>query len=50
MTAIAFKEDERAALAAGMQAHIAKPLDVEKMLATISAVLSGRTTGEGEDE
>ena len=46
MTANAFKEDERAALAAGMQAHIAKPFDVEKMLATISAVLNGK--GENE--
>lgn len=42
MTANAFKEDERAAASVGMQAHIAKPLDVEKMLKTISAVLSKR--------
>ena len=39
MTANAFKEDERAAEAAGMQAHIAKPLDVDKMMDTIRNVL-----------
>ena len=39
MTANAFKEDEQAALAAGMQAHIAKPLDVEQMMATLIGVL-----------
>ena len=32
MTANAFKEDEEAALNAGMQAHIAKPIDVDKLL------------------
>jgi CheY-like chemotaxis protein len=40
MTANAFKEDELAAEQAGMQAHIAKPLDVDKMMATIRDVLS----------
>ena len=40
MTANAFKEDERAAEEAGMQAHIAKPLDVEKMLKTLAKVLA----------
>ena len=44
MTANAFKEDEEKAAEAGMQAHIAKPLDVEKMLTTIDAVLAA---GEG---
>ena len=39
MTANAFKEDEEAAAAAGMQAHIAKPLDVDKMLTTLKEVL-----------
>ena len=29
MTANAFAEDEKEALAAGMNAHVAKPLDVE---------------------
>ena len=39
MTANAFKEDETAAIEAGMQAHIAKPLDVEKMMKTIGNVM-----------
>ena len=39
MTANAFKEDEQAALDAGMQAHIAKPLDVDRMMATLTEVL-----------
>ena len=39
MTANAFKEDETAAIEAGMQAHIAKPLDVEKMMKTIVIVM-----------
>lgn len=44
MTANAFREDEEAAKAAGMQAHISKPLDVDKMMATLRTVLS-RTDG-----
>ena len=43
MTANAFKEDEVAALDAGMQAHIAKPLDIARMTATIASV-TGRTS------
>ena len=39
MTANAFKEDEQAAERAGMQGHIAKPIDVQKMLETIRKVL-----------
>lgn len=35
MTANAFKEDEAASLAAGMNGHIAKPLVVDDMLSTI---------------
>ena len=40
MTANAFREDEQAARDAGMQGHIAKPLDLEKMMETIDQVLS----------
>ncbi|MBQ9032199.1 MAG: amino acid permease [Parasporobacterium sp.] len=40
MTANAFKEDEDAAREAGMQGHIAKPLDVHKMMTVISEVLT----------
>ena len=39
MTANAFQEDQQAALAAGMQGHIAKPLDRGKMLDTLRHVL-----------
>ncbi|MBR2216447.1 MAG: amino acid permease [Selenomonadaceae bacterium] len=46
MTANAFSEDVQDALNAGMNGHIAKPLDVEKMLATMAEVLKdqGGTT------
>lgn len=40
MTANVFKEGEEATESAGMQARIAKPLDIEKMLKTLSKVLS----------
>ncbi|MCI9485756.1 MAG: response regulator [Lachnospiraceae bacterium] len=39
MTANAFEEDKRAALACGMNGHIAKPIDVENLFATLSRVL-----------
>ena len=40
MTANAFKEDELAVLEAGMQAHIAKPIDVDRLLKTLASVLA----------
>ena len=45
MTANAFKEDELEAAEAGMQAHIAKPLEVDKMMATIAAVIDEHGKG-----
>lgn len=39
LTANAFKEDEAASKEAGMQAHIAKPIDINSMLDTIRRVL-----------
>ena len=39
MTANAFKEDEEAAVEAGMQAHIAKPIDVNVMMKALTRVL-----------
>ena len=39
MTANAFTEDIQAAKDAGMDGHIAKPLDIQKMIETLTAVL-----------
>jgi CheY-like chemotaxis protein len=39
MSANAFKEDIQRALDAGMDGHIAKPLDIDKMFTTIREVL-----------
>ena len=43
MTANAFEEDRERALQNGMNAHIAKPLDVEALVNTLARILSGRT-------
>lgn len=40
MTANAFEEDKRQALMCGMNGHIAKPIDIERLLETLSEVLS----------
>ncbi len=40
MTANAFEEDRRDALAAGMNEHIAKPIDITKLLATMQKILN----------
>jgi CheY-like chemotaxis protein len=39
MTANAFEEDQKKAMDAGMNAHIAKPVDVEKLLDTLERIL-----------
>ena len=39
MTANAFEEDKQKAFAAGMNAHIAKPIEVDSLLSTIAKVL-----------
>ena len=44
MTANAFAEDEKAALAAGMDAHVAKPLDVELLAAVVRQCVEGKET------
>lgn len=41
MTANAFEEDIAAARAAGMDGHIAKPIDIDRIKAALAAVLSG---------
>ncbi len=40
MTANAFEEDRKKALEAGMNGHVAKPINVNQLLATISSVLA----------
>ncbi len=42
MTANAFLEDVKKSLAAGMDAHISKPLDIDKVLSTIDSLARGR--------
>ena len=39
MTANAFEEDKRDAIAAGMNGHIAKPIQVDKLLAILSEII-----------
>ena len=50
MTANAFKEDEIAAEQAGMQAHIAKPIDVDVMMSTLTHVLKNAETADGDPD
>ena len=39
MTANAFAEDKRAALEAGMNGHIAKPIEIPKLMGTLKEIL-----------
>ena len=39
MTANAFEEDKRDAIAAGMNGHIAKPIQIDKLLSTLSEII-----------
>ena len=39
MTANALEEDKKAALAAGMDGHVAKPIDVEKLMGVLGTIL-----------
>ena len=40
MTANAFEEDKRKAIEAGMNDHIAKPIQVDKLLLTLKTILT----------
>ena len=40
MTANAFEEDKQAALDAGMNAHLAKPFDVDELLEMLGSILN----------
>lgn len=40
MTANAFEEDRQNALQCGMNGHIAKPINIEKMIETLDKVLA----------
>ena len=40
MTANAFEEDKRKAIAAGMNGHIAKPIQVDELLSTLKTILT----------
>ena len=46
MTANAFDEDRRQAIESGMNAHVAKPIDVDKLIAAINDVLMPCKTEE----
>ena len=39
MTANAFEEDKQAALRCGMNGHIAKPIDIDKLIHTLDQIL-----------
>ena len=50
MTANAFVDDVRDAIEAGMDAHVAKPVQVDKLTATIRQVLERRARKTGDEE
>ncbi len=49
MTANAFAEDVQAALAAGMDAHVAKPIDPELLRVSLKKVLEGREHSQNRE-
>ena len=44
MTANAFEEDKRDAIAAGMDGHIAKPIQVDKLLSMLAEMIRQQET------
>lgn len=47
MTANAFEEDRKKAMEMGMDGHLAKPIDVEKMLALLTKIIRRKQAGSG---
>ena len=50
MTANAFVDDVRDAINAGMDAHVAKPIQVDKLKDTIRQVMENKRNMEDESE
>ena len=50
MTANAFEEDRQKAMSCGMNDHVAKPIDIEALLAAIRAILVPNESGDGPEE
>lgn len=48
MTANAFEEDKQNALAAGMDAHIAKPIEIPKLMETLKNFFETADESGGE--
>ena len=44
MTANAFEEDRRLALESGMNDHVAKPIDVERLLEVVTDLIADKST------
>jgi CheY-like chemotaxis protein len=42
MTANAFEEDKREAIKSGMNAHLSKPIEVDKLVKTLKRSLNSR--------
>ncbi len=45
LTALAGAEDRHRALEAGFQVHLAKPVDIDRILSTLAKVLDSRKSG-----
>ena len=50
MTANAFQEDAQAAAVAGMQAHIAKPVDAELLVKTLRDIIFRNSRPDGSSK
>ena len=50
MTANAFEEDKKMAMDCGMNAHVAKPIEVAKLIGTLNSLLSSTGNVQNEDD